>query len=198
VFEVFKVFTPPVFIDRKREHFYDTSDTSFKSDRSNGYLPNNARRNLAVESRAYAYSAKVACALPILKLRWQSVDLPGRVIRIEASNTKTLKTRLVPVTERLRQSLARLERKAFRKMSRVFPIGDFKHSWAGACREANLENLHFHDLRHTAITRMLERGISPAIVMKISGHTQQRTFLRYVNQTESSIRDIARALDRAA
>lgn len=145
------------------------------------------------------FAIETACRRgEILKLRWQSVDLPGRVIRIEASNTKTLKTRLVPVTERLRQSLARLDRKAFRKMSRVFPIGDFKHSWAGACREAKLDDLHFHDLRHTAITRMLERGISPAIVMKISGHTQQRTFLRYVNQTESSIRDIALALDRAA
>ena len=58
--------------------------------------------------------------------------------------------------------------------------------------------IHFiHDLRHTAITRMLEKGISPPLVMKISGHSQQKTFLRYVNQTESSIYDIAMKLDRA-
>jgi hypothetical protein len=44
---------------------------------------------------------------------------------------------------------------------------------------------------------MLESGISPPLVMKISGHTQQKTFMRYVNQTESSIYDIAVKLDNA-
>jgi integrase len=53
-------------------------------------------------------------------------------------------------------------------------------------------------LRHTAITRMLEKNISPPLVMKISGHTQSKTFLRYVNQSESSIFDIAMKLDMAA
>lgn len=134
----------------------------------------------------------------ILKLRWESVDLAKRTIRIEAANAKTLKSRLVPITERLRQTLAGLGRKAFRPAARVFPVGDCKRSFATACRIAKLGDLHFHDLRHTAITRMLERGISPAIVMKISGHSQQKTFLRYVNQTESSVYEIALALDRAA
>jgi len=45
---------------------------------------------------------------------------------------------------------------------------------------------------------MLEAGISPPLVMKISGHTQQKTFLRYVNQSEASIFDIAMRLDQAA
>jgi hypothetical protein len=53
------------------------------------------------------------------------------------------------------------------------------------------ERSHFHDLRHTAITRMLEKGISPPLVMKISGHTQHKTFLRYVNQSENSVYEIA-------
>lgn len=45
---------------------------------------------------------------------------------------------------------------------------------------------------------MLERGISPPLDMKISGHSQMKTFMRYVNQTEASILDIAKLLDRAA
>jgi len=45
---------------------------------------------------------------------------------------------------------------------------------------------------------MLENNISPPLVMKISGHTQSKTFLRYVNQSESSIFDIAMKLDMAA
>jgi integrase len=80
----------------------------------------------------------------------------------------------------------------------VFGTSDFKKAFLGACADAGLDDVHFHDLRHTAITRMLERGISPPLVMKISGHSQMKTFMRYVNQTEASILDIAQQLDRAA
>ena len=80
----------------------------------------------------------------------------------------------------------------------VFGGSDFKKGFNAAASEAGLDDVHFHDLRHTAITRMLEKGISPPLVMKISGHTQQRTFLRYVNQSESSVYEIALKLDKAA
>ena len=45
---------------------------------------------------------------------------------------------------------------------------------------------------------MLEKNISPPLVMKISCDSQGKTFLRYVNQSESSIFDIAMKLDMAA
>lgn len=131
----------------------------------------------------------------IQTLLWRDVDLTGRVIRIVAANTKTLKTRLVPISARLRETLAQLRQNQLRPNSPVFGHGDFKRAFNSACRYAGLSDVHFHDLRHTAITRMLEAGISPPLVMKISGHTQQRTFLRYVNQTEGSIREIAEMLD---
>ncbi|MBK8464976.1 MAG: tyrosine-type recombinase/integrase [Chloracidobacterium sp.] len=134
----------------------------------------------------------------IQSLLWSNIDLTGRLIRIAASNTKTLKTRLVPISQRLKETLAQLRQHQLRPNSRVFQSGDFKKAFAGACSDAEITDLHFHDLRHTAITRMLEKGISPPLVMKISGHTQQRTFMRYVNQTEQSIMEIALKLDRAA
>ena len=80
----------------------------------------------------------------------------------------------------------------------VFGASDFKKGFRNAAADAGLFDVHFYDLRHTAVTRMLERGISPPLVMKISGHTQQMTFLRYVNQSETSIREIAEQLDAAA
>ncbi len=65
---------------------------------------------------------------------------------------------------------------------------DFKTAFNKACKIAGLEDLHFHDLRHTAITRMLET-LDRSEVMKISGHTQERTFMRYVNPNMASIAD---------
>jgi len=79
----------------------------------------------------------------------------------------------------------------------IFGTSDFKKAFIGACSDAGLDDVRFHDLRHTAITRMLEKGISPPLVMKISGHTQMKTFMRYVNQTEASIFEIAKRLDGA-
>jgi len=134
----------------------------------------------------------------IQTLCWSSVDLEKRCIKVESRNSKTLRSRLVPLSARALETLAQLWQNSRRSQSAfVFGPSDFKRAFNGACAEAGLSNVHFHDLRHTAITRMLEKGISPPLVMKISGHSQQKTFLRYVNQTESSICDIAMKLDRA-
>mgnify|MGYP000550026651 CR=1 FL=1 len=145
------------------------------------------------------FAIETACRRgEIRKLRWSDINLAGRTIRIQATNTKTLKPRLVPISARLRDTLATLRANQLRPNSLVFGGADFKTSFNKACRDAELTDVHFHDLRHTAITRMLEKGISPPLVMKIAGHTQQKTFLRYVNQSEQSVYEIAIKLDQAA
>jgi integrase len=64
----------------------------------------------------------------------------------------------------------------------VFGITNtIKNGWKSACRDAGIENLQFHDLRHTAITRMVGGGLAMSEIMKASGHTQTTTFQRYVN-----------------
>ena len=45
---------------------------------------------------------------------------------------------------------------------------------------------------------MIQAGIPPVEVMKITGHTQWSTFDRYVNQDEDSARRIAEKRDRWA
>ena len=135
----------------------------------------------------------------IQSLLWSNINLDRRFIQIESHTTKTLKSRFVPISGRLLETLKELWKNSPRRPSaHVFGQSDFKKAFNKACEEAGLMDVHFHDLRHTAITRMLEKGISPPLVMKISGHTQQRTFMRYVNQSESSIYEIAIKLDAAA
>jgi integrase len=135
----------------------------------------------------------------IQSLRWSSVDLHGRCVRVESLNSKTLKSRLIPLSARASDVLTKLWENSLKSQSAfVFGNSDFKKAFNNAAADAGLSDIHFHDLRHTAITRMLEKGISPPLVMKISGHTQQKTFLRYVNQSETGILEIARQLDKAA
>lgn len=119
---------------------------------------------------------------------------------MRARNAKRGQARTVPITSRLLAELEALRKAAgrapkFKEEWRVFPVKDFREAWNGARTKAGLTDVRWHDLRHTAITWMLEAGMNPAGVMKISGHSQWTTFMRYVNTNEETAREAARLLD---
>lgn len=133
----------------------------------------------------------------LLKLRWRNVDFTARSIEIEAFNTKTARARAVAMTSRLESELKQLCQNAPKDPEGlVFGIKDnFKNGFAAACKAAGIENLRFHDLRHTAITRMIEAGMQPAEVMRVSGHTTPAMLWRYLNANSDTARRAADALD---
>lgn len=132
----------------------------------------------------------------LLKLIWRDVDLDNRIIKIIAFNTKTAKSREVGMTDRVFEELTKLWEMSPKDLNElVFGIKDtVKRSFTSACRDAGIEGFHFHDCRHTAITRMIQAGLSPMEIMKISGHTQMNTFARYVNPNTQAVTRIADAL----
>ncbi len=69
------------------------------------------------------------------------------------------------------------------------PIGDFRKSWATACKLAGLEHRLFHDLRRTAVREMLRSGVHESTARKISGHKTASMLQRYNIQSESDIRE---------
>lgn len=129
---------------------------------------------------------------------WSDVDLDAGLIRVRTMLAKTAKPRTVPITTRLRRELERLKAQAPDDPDReVFGIfGDFKRAFAGACKEAGIEGLRIHDLRHTATTRMIEVGLPTAQVMVVTGHTQFSTFRRYVSADDDAVRRAGEALDK--
>jgi len=53
---------------------------------------------------------------------------------------------------------------------------------------AGCVDLHFHDLRHEAVSRLFERtSLSEAQIMKISGHKSHRMMMRYANLRGSDL-----------
>lgn len=128
----------------------------------------------------------------IFKLERRDVDLEGGVVTVRAENSKTMKQRIVPITARLRAEFEQV----FTKLpddprQNVFGVADIKHSFAAVCLAAGVTDLRFHDLRHTGITRMVASGIPAPEVMKISGHSQMSTFLRYLNPTGEAMKRAA-------
>ncbi|MCA1623847.1 MAG: site-specific integrase [Acidobacteria bacterium] len=132
----------------------------------------------------------------LLKLRWHDVDFITRTINILAFNTKTAKARSVGMTQRVYDALTRIWEQSPKDLDElVFGIKNtVKRSFASACRDAGIEGFHFHDCRHTAITRLIQAGLTPMEVMKISGHTQMNTFARYVNPDTNAVQRIAERL----
>lgn len=56
-----------------------------------------------------------------------------------------------------------------------------KQAWGRAIIRSGLSDLHFHDLRHEAISRFFEIGLEMPEVMMISGHTDPRMLVRYTH-----------------
>ncbi|MBN1223656.1 MAG: tyrosine-type recombinase/integrase, partial [Candidatus Aminicenantes bacterium] len=67
-------------------------------------------------------------------------------------------------------------------------IKDVKKGFKGACDRAKIIDCRFHDLRHTAITLMLEAGAPLPTVMEIVGHRDIRTTMRYYHLTPEKSR----------
>lgn len=131
----------------------------------------------------------------MLKLRWADVDLFAKTILIRAFNTKTLQARSVHMTDRLHRELARLGANATAPEALVFGVAtNVKRSFTSARREAGLEGLRFHDLRHTAATRLCA-GLSLPEVGRILGHQQPATTYRYVNADAFTARRAAMVLN---
>lgn len=118
----------------------------------------------------------------ILNLKWQYVDLEKGYITV--TQTKSGKDRNIPISLTLKQHLRVL--KQDRSTDYVFvnpdteqPYCDLKRIFAEALLKAKINGLRFHDLRHTAATRMVAAGIDLIVVQDILGHACISTTMRY-------------------
>lgn len=57
----------------------------------------------------------------------------------------------------------------------------FKLAWFTALRNAKVKNLRFHDLRHEAVSRLVEAGLNDQEVAAISGHKSMQMLKRYTH-----------------
>jgi len=157
------------------------------------------------ESRSRAHLRGILiCALDtgmrqgeIFSLRWSDVDFEKGLLNIQAFHTKTMQERQVAMTARLTSVLESLRASAPAVLNgRVFGINDnVKRSFAAARKDAGLQDVRFHDLRHTAATRLVGAHMPLPEVGRILGHTQANTTYRYVNANVETAKRAAAAFD---
>ncbi|ACG78754.1 phage integrase [Phenylobacterium zucineum HLK1] len=76
---------------------------------------------------------------------------------------------------------------------RIFP---YCHRSAGtaftrACKELQIEDLHFHDLRHEATSRLFEAGFTIEQVALVSGHKDWKMLRRYTHLRPEALHAVA-------
>lgn len=132
----------------------------------------------------------------IFKIQWRHINFETNEIFIPQTNTKTEDARTVGLTPRLKHELQLIWQISSKDMNdSIFGnINSIKTAWKTACRLANIEDFRFHDCRHTATTRMIASGSPHTEVMKITGHSQLKTFLRYLNITSETANKVASKL----
>jgi integrase len=72
---------------------------------------------------------------------------------------------------------------------RIFPYNakSIGAAFTRACRVLGIEDLRFHDLRHTAVTRLFRRGYQVHEVPAFSLHRSWATLKRYTNITPDQV-----------
>ncbi len=121
-------------------------------------------------------------------LRWRQVDFNRRVVTVGKSKTEAGEGREIPLTAgatRALQSWAAnfpnrkpidyvFPVEKYGEGGKVYgqdvtkPIGTWKEAWEAAKKRAGVE-CRWHDMRHTACTRLLEAGVPYAVVAEIMG-----------------------------
>lgn len=122
----------------------------------------------------------------VLSCYYSNVDYESKTLHIpEAKNGYS---RTIPLTDTAIEILQTMP-----EGDKPFPItaNALRMAWDRLIKRAGICDLHIHDLRHEAISRFFERGLSIPEVALISGHRDYRMLARY---THLKAEDIARKL----
>ncbi|MFP3754154.1 site-specific integrase [Cupriavidus sp. SIMBA_020] len=120
----------------------------------------------------------------LLGLDWGQVSIPRRTIRLLEGMTKNGEGRGVPLSTNAIEVLRRRATAPEDMTGRVFKevtADALKRAFIRAVDRAKLENFHFHDLRHEAVSRMFEKGLNQMEVSSVSGHKDLRMLKRYTH-----------------
>ena len=94
---------------------------------------------------------------------------------IYLSDTKNNSPRKIPLTKKVKVII--------NKSILPYSISSnaVRLNWYRMTKRAGIVDLHFHDLRHEAISRFFEKGLSIPEVSLISGHKDVRQLMRYTH-----------------
>ena len=127
----------------------------------------------------------------LLNMRWNDVDFKSRTLNIPL--TKTDVPRVIPLSTKAIETLMALPRSI--SGDRIFSCwkraDSFEKTFRRAVLKSGLDDFRFHDLRHTATSRLAQRLPNVIEVAAITGHSSISMLKRYYHISPA---DLARKL----
>ncbi len=132
-----------------------------------------------------------------INLTWEDVDLPRGVLRVrntDAFQTKSRRERLVPLNTAARRVLARIQKLSEfvftdSKGKQLRPTG-VSQQFRKAANSAGLSSgYHFHSLRHTFASWLVQAGVNLYEVKELLGHENITTTQVYAHLQPDMLHD---------
>jgi integrase len=178
----------PKFCEEKRERWLSTREIERLCDALDQYS------NQSVANAIRLMLLTGARKSEALTARWEDFNLELGVWTKPSHHTKQKRTEHVPLSAPALQLLASMKEKADRNAN-LFPgdvseqpLNEIKWAWAKLCKQAKIENVRLHDLRHTYASHLVSSGMSLPIVGRLLGHTQPQTTARYAHLADDPLR----------
>jgi integrase len=146
----------------------------------------------------------------LIALRWKDIDLVNCTVAIRRA--KSGEGRRLPINEQAHEVLSKMRRErireggaggdvvAFREAvvfgpSAAAMVMALKRHFGRALREAEIEDFHFHDLRHTAASRLAMAGVDLYTIGELLGHKTLTMTRRYAHLLPDHLKRAVAMLD---
>ena len=138
----------------------------------------------------------------LIGLMWDDVDFENDIIRIRRNrniSTKSNKERVIGINDELKPILKEWKKIA-PKSEFVFPApnkkmrkSDFGTAFKTALKNADIEGVTEHNLRHTCASLLSKAGVETVEIQRILGHSDINTTLRYIHYT---VKDLQQSINK--
>ncbi|QWU98530.1 site-specific integrase [Francisella salimarina] len=120
----------------------------------------------------------------ILSLNFDDIDYQTNQITLKSSNTKSNKTRSIPIHEEVMKIIKSIERKSgllFVSEVTGKKFDNIDRSWKQLMKLSEIENFRFHDLRHNFCSMLVMKGVPIYTVSQLAGHADVKTTQIYAH-----------------
>lgn len=147
----------------------------------------------------------------VVNIRWGNIDLKSDLITVGGKEfqTKSRQQRVIPICKDLRSRLIlykkqkdelklKKEHFVFAK-NNGFPYGEdyISKTFKKACRKAHLdEEIHFHTLRHSFASKLVQEGVNLYTVKELLGHQSITTTEVYSHLDTKNLQKAVLKLDK--
>ncbi len=131
-----------------------------------------------------------------IQAKWSQVDTENGVWRIPASNSKSKRTRSVPLNDSALWVLeqARMQgnfEHIFANPATGKPFVTITRVWYRIRKQVGISHLRIHDLRHSFASLLVSGGRSLYEVQQILGHSDPKVTMRYAHLSTKALQEAA-------